>query len=494
MGTLHHYLRDRAQQSPDVEALLAANARFTYQEWEDRTNQLAAFLLEEGVQKGDFVAILCKNDHPYPTILLAALKIGAVAIPLNWRLTAFELEGILQIARPKLLFYDEEFAEALTRAGELVGKLVAAGRGLEMADEYASIFSRYPSTAPAEADITEEDIAVILFTSGTTGTPKGCMISHGCYDTYLRGSRPHTEHPTRFLAVHPLFHMSSTSLIFYNIHGGNTMILLADGEPVSILQTIESEKIETMFAFPSVYAYLLEELSKKRWDVSSLKYVSTGGTKASAALIRRYLDLGIPMTQGYGSTEAAFVSGWHPIMGMESVDSVGQPFKKVQVKIVSPDTGEEVPTGQVGEVIVKSPYLFKGYLNNPEATAKVLIDGWYQMGDAGWLDENGFLYISGRYKEMILVGGDNVYPIEVEDVIDHIDDVLEVAVVGIAHETLGEIPRAFVVKKEGSPLTEADIVRICREKLAEYKVPEVVFVSSLPVNGLGKVMKHLLKG
>ncbi|QRG66984.1 class I adenylate-forming enzyme family protein [Brevibacillus choshinensis] len=494
MGTLHHYLRDRAQQSPDVEALLAANARFTYQEWDDRTNQLAAFLLEEGVQKGDFVAILCKNDHPYPTILLAALKIGAVAIPLNWRLTAFELEGILQIARPKLLFYDEEFAEALTLAGELVGKLVPAGRGLEMADEYAAIFTRYPSTAPAEADITEEDIAVILFTSGTTGTPKGCMISHGCYDTYLHGSRPHAEHPTRFLAVHPLFHMSSTSLIFYNIHGGNTMILLADGEPVSILQTIESEKIEAMFAFPSVYAYLLEELNKKQWDVSSLKYVSTGGTKASAALIQRYLDLGIPMTQGYGSTEAAFVSGWHPIMGMESADSVGQPFKNVQVKIVSPDTGEEVPTGQVGEVIVKSPYLFKGYLNNPDATAKVLIDGWYQMGDAGRLDENGFLYISGRYKEMILVGGDNVYPIEVEDVIDHIDDVLEVAVVGISHETLGEIPRAFVVKKEGSPLGEADIVRICREKLAEYKVPEVVFVSSLPVNGLGKVMKHLLKG
>jgi acyl-CoA synthetase (AMP-forming)/AMP-acid ligase II len=320
------------------------------------------------------------------------------------------------------------------------------------------------------------------------------MISHGCYDTYLRGSRAHADHPARFLAVHPLFHMSSTSLIFYNIFCGNTMVMLADGDPVSILKTIESEKIEAMFAFPSVYAYLLEEMNTKQWDVSSLKFVSTGGTKASSALIRRYLELGIPMTQGYGSTEAAFVSGWHPMMGMESVDSVGRPFKNVQVKIVHPDTGEDVPAGNVGEVKVKSPYLFKGYLNNPEATATVLIDGWYHMGDAGMLDPDGFLYISGRYKEMILVGGDNVYPVEVEDIIDHIHDVLEVAVVGIAHETLGEVPRAFVVKKERSLLTEADIVNACREKLAEYKIPEVVFVSSLPVNGLGKVMKHLLKG
>lgn len=163
----------------------------------------------------------------------------------------------------------------------------------------------------------------------------------------------------------------------------------------------------------------------------------------------------------------------------------------MQVKILDPETGEEVPAGQVGEVAIKSPYLFKGYLHNPEATAKVLIDGWYHMGDAGKLDEEGFLYISGRYKEMILVGGDNVYPIEVEDLIDHIPDVMEVAVVGVAHETLGEVPRAYVVKKQGSPLTEEEIVEACRQRLAAYKIPEVVFVSSLPVNGLGKVIKRL---
>lgn len=496
MGTLHRYVTHHAQQSPDVQALVSANHAFTYKEFDERTNQLAAFLLEAGVQKGDFVGILCKNDHPFPTILMAALKIGAVAIPLNWRLTAFELDGILQIAKPKVLFYDLDFADAIAIARENggAGMWVSAGTGLEMTEEFARIFQQHRADALPDADVTEDDLAVILFTSGTTGTPKGCMISHGCYDRYLQEGRVRMEHPKRFLAVHPLFHMSSTSLIFYNLFSGNTIVLLADGDPVSILRTIETQKIEAMFAFPSVYAYLLEELKRNPWDISSLQFISTGGTKASAALIKRYLELGIPMTQGYGSTEAAFVSGWHPVMGLASIDSVGRPFKNVQVKIAHPSTGEELPAGEVGEVLIKSPYLFKGYLHNPEATAKVLIDGWYHMGDAGRLDPEGFLYISGRYKEMILVGGDNVYPIEVEDVIDHIPDVMEVAVVGVAHEKLGEVPRAYVVKKEGSPLTEADIVSVCRERLAEYKIPEVVFVPSLPVNGLGKVMKHLLKG
>ncbi|GED34393.1 class I adenylate-forming enzyme family protein [Brevibacillus centrosporus] len=494
MGTLHQYLEESAKKSPEIEAIVSASCTFTYKELDERTNQLAAFMVAAGLKKGDLVGILCKNDHPYPTILLAIMKIGAVAIPLNWRLTGFELAGILQIAKPKLMFYDQDFEEAvaLIREQGLVERLVIAGNGLEMANEYVEIFTRESMEPLPKVAMTGDDLAVILFTSGTTGTPKGCMISHGCYDTYLSRSRARTEH-ARFLAVHPLFHMSSTSLIFYNVYNGNTMVMLADGDTTSILKTIEAEKIQSMFAFPSVYSYLLGELERKEWDISSLKFVSTGGTKASPALIRRFLELGIPMTQGYGSTEAAFVSGWHPIMGMEYVDSVGRPFLDVQVKILDPETGEEVPAGQVGEVAIKSPYLFKGYLHNPEATAKVLIDGWYHMGDAGRLDEEGFLYISGRYKEMILVGGDNVYPIEVEDLIDHIPDVMEVAVVGVAHETLGEVPRAYVVKKQGSPLTEEEIVEACRQKLAAYKIPEVVFVSSLPVNGLGKVMKHLLK-
>ncbi|WP_419877763.1 AMP-binding protein [Brevibacillus centrosporus] len=385
MGTLHQYLEESAKKSPEIEAIVSASCTFTYKELNERTNQLAAFMVAAGLKKGDLVGILCKNDHPYPTILLAIMKIGAVAIPLNWRLTGFELAGILQIAKPKLMFYDQDFEEAvaLIREQGLVERLVITGNGLEMANEYAEIFTRESMEPLPKVAMTEDDLAVILFTSGTTGTPKGCMISHGCYDTYLSRSRARTEH-ARFLAVHPLFHMSST-------------------------------------------------------------------------------------------------------------DSVGRPFLDVQVKILDPETGEEVPAGQVGEVAIKSPYLFKGYLHNPEATAKVLIDGWYHMGDAGKLDEEGFLYISGRYKEMILVGGDNVYPIEVEDLIDHIPDVMEVAVVGVAHETLGEVPRAYVVKKQGSPLTEEEIVEACRQRLAAYKIPEVVFVSSLPVNGLGKVMKHLLK-
>ncbi|MFM1655309.1 class I adenylate-forming enzyme family protein [Brevibacillus sp. B_LB10_24] len=494
MAVLHSYLKERAAQTPDAEALVSPHRRITYREFYQRTIQLSAFLADLGVVKGDRVGILCKNDHPYPTILLAALQAGAVAIPLNWRLTAYELEGIMQDAQAKMLFYDKEFEESLSRiqATGLVPIRVPVAEGMELTDEFAAIFTDRKTAIPPEVDLSEDDLAFVLYTSGTTGIPKGCMLSHACYDRYLQESRPRFDRPVRFLAVHPLFHMSSTSMILYNIYSGNTMVFLTERDPASILAAIEKENIETMFAFPSVYAYLLEEWKRKNREISSLKFVSTGGTKASSALIRRYLELGIPMAQGYGSTEASFVSGWHPLMGMDTVDSVGKPFKHVQVKIVHPDTGQEMPTGQVGEVIVKSPYLFKGYLNKPEATAKVLIDGWFHTGDAGTIDREGYLYISGRYKEMILVGGDNVYPGEVEDVIQKIPGVLEVAVVGVPHETLGETPLAYVVKQEGSTLTDAEIVGECRKRLAAYKIPDVVFVRDLPVNAVGKVVKQAL--
>ncbi|GED52316.1 long-chain fatty acid--CoA ligase [Brevibacillus borstelensis] len=493
MGGLHVYLRDRAERTPDAEAVVSGDKRFTYQAFFERVNQLSMYLQSIGVQKGDRVGILCKNNHPFPTILFAVLQAGAVAMPINWRLTAYEMEGIIQTGAPKVLFYDEEFAHSLSHVKGMIEFAIAVEAGGELTDAFASIFENSPPPEPPAVPVSDEDLALILFTSGTTGISKGCMISHGCYDAYLRCIDPDLRSGFRFLAVHPLFHMSSTSMILFNVYLGNTMVFLDDNAPVSILKTIEKEKINAMFAFPSVYTYLLEEIRQNTWDLSSLVHVASGGTRVPASLIRSYAELGIPMGQGYGSTEASFVSHWNLQMGLDTAESVGKLFPGVQLKIVHPDTGEELPPGQTGELMVKSPYIFKGYLNNPEATQKVLIDGWVRMGDAGRLDENGFLYISGRYKEMILYGGDNVYPAEIEEVIHQIEGVMEVAVIGVPHETMGEAPRAYVIKSGNSPLTESDIVRACKEKLAEYKIPEVVFVADLPKNGLGKVMKHVLR-
>ncbi|MGO0059164.1 class I adenylate-forming enzyme family protein [Brevibacillus fluminis] len=493
MTTLHTYLTQRAASTPHLEAIVAADQRFTYMEFNNRVNQVAAYMLAAGATKGDHIGILCKNNHPYPTILLAALKIGAVAIPLNWRLTAYEMQGIMKIAQPKLLFYDEEFADTLSLLRGI--KFVPVSEGLVLSPEFASIFSTYSTAEPASAPISDQDLAFILFTSGTTGIPKGCMIAHECYDLYIRQqqSHPRVEAGLRFLAVHPMFHMSSTSLIFFHILRGNTMVFLAAPSTAAILDMIAKEKIQTMFAFPSVYAHLWEEIRQEGRDVSSLLFVSAGGTKVPATLIRRYLKMGIPMGTGYGSTEAAFVSHWNPSMGIDTAESAGTLMPQVQVKIVDPQTGQELPTGEVGEIIVKSPYLFKGYLNNPEATAQTIRDGWIHMGDAGKLDENGFLYVSGRFKEMILFGGDNIYPTELEEVIHKIPGVLEVAVIGVPHEEMGEAPLACVIKHPASRLTEEDILKECRERLAAYKIPSVVFVGHLPKNGVGKVLKAVLK-
>lgn len=199
------------------------------------------------------------------------------------------------------------------------------------------------------------------------------------------------------------------------------------------------------------------------------------------------------MVQGYGSTEGWVVTSWHPMMGKEKMSSVGKALKNVEVKIVHPETGHELKANEVGEIHVRSPYMFKGYWNNEKATKKVVKDNWFNMGDAGMIDDDGFLHIMGRYKDIIIRGGDNVYPDQVEDVIHEIHGVLEVAVVGVPDDFWGEVPRAYIVKDGETTLTEESIIQYCKEKLASYKIPEVVFVEELPKNALGKVLKRELR-
>ncbi|HZG82219.1 MAG TPA: class I adenylate-forming enzyme family protein [Brevibacillus sp.] len=493
MGTLQYYLKNRAEETPDVTAFLSPIGDYSFKEYNERANQLAHYLQESGIKKGDRVGILCKNNHPYPTILMAILKVGGVAVPLNWRLTAYEMEKIIRIAEPRVVFYDEEFAPSLSLMKSEIEKLVSVGKKMNVTEEFAAIFQHYPSTEPTVDTLAEDDLALVLFTSGTTGMPKGCMIEHGTYDRIFNQFHRRLQSGRRFLAIHPLFHMSSTMNIIGSVYHGMTMVFITDTDSVSILNTIQEKKINMMFAFPSVYTYMLEEMNRKKWNLSSLAGVSAGGTAVPAGLIRQYLARGIPMIQGYGSTEASIISHWDPSMGQNTADSVGKIVDQVEIKFVHPDTGLEVATGEIGEVVVRSPYLFKGYLHNPEATQQVLRDGWLYTGDAGRIDENGFLYVSGRYKDMIVYGGDNVYPGEIEEVIHKIDGVLEVAVIGVPHPTMGEMARAYVIKNDHSPLTEADIIQECRKRLADYKVPQVVIVNHLPKNGLGKVMKHVLK-
>lgn len=496
MGTLQQLINHHMENSDELAALSGGSRTFTFKEYCERVNQLSHYLLEAGVQKGDHVAILCKNNHHFPVILLASLKIGATAVPLSWQLTSYELEGILNKSQPKAVFYDREFADVLLPLRRQLERciLIEAGAGMDTTEQFESLIKDRPSEVETE-QVTEHDLALMLFTSGTTGNPKGCMVNHGSLTAYLtevnvKGKR---LKGTRFLASHPLYHMSSLNHVFQGAFEGVGLYFLSDPEPAEILQEIEAKGIHMMMAFPSVYTYMLEEMKKREYNLSSILSLISGGTKVPVRLIKEYHERGIQMVQGYGSTEAWTISVWRPDMGWDKANSAGKPIPHVSVKIVHPETREELPTGEVGEVAVKSPYVFEGYYQNPQATQKVLKDGWFYMGDSGRLDENGFLYITGRYKDVIVYGGDNIYPDQVEEVIEQVPGVVETAVIGVPDEMYGEVPRAYVVKNESSPLSERDIVEFCKGRLAEYKIPDIVFAESLPKNRLGKIVKKDLR-
>ncbi|MDA1477951.1 class I adenylate-forming enzyme family protein [Bacillus changyiensis] len=497
MSTLQHFIYYHMEKSAELEALSGGDRTLSFKEYHDRVNKLAQFLLEKGVQKGDCIAILCKNNHHFPVILLGALKIGAVVVPLSWQLTTYEVEGILKNSQPSIIFYDREFAPVFSPLGQYLQSslMIEAGIGMNTTEEFEDIFIERPSQLNIE-QVAEDDLALLLFTSGTTGNPKGCMVNHGSLTTYLTdlhiNGRQHRG--TRFLACHPLYHMSSLNHLLQGAFGGVTLHFLWEPKPVEILQEIERKQIHMMMAFPSVYTYMLEEMKKRSFNLSSVSAFISGGTKVPTRLFKEFKDYGVMMVQGYGSTEAWTVSSWRPDMGWDKVHSAGKPIPRVSVKIKDPSTHEELPPGEVGEVVIKSPYVFAGYYQNRHATEQVLKDGWFYMGDSGCLDEEGFLYITGRYKDVIVYGGDNIYPHQVEDIIEQVPGVIESAVIGVPDEVYGEIPRAYVVVNETYCLGKENIISYCKERLANYKVPEIIFVKSLPKNRLGKVVKHALRG
>ncbi|ARJ22938.1 long-chain fatty acid--CoA ligase [Bacillus mycoides] len=494
MRTMRQLLEKRAMQSPNLKALIGGEKRYSFQQYNEQVNQLAHYLLHTGMERGDRIGILCKNNHPFPSVMMASLKIGAVFIPLNHQLTAYELESIVKEARLKVLVIDDEFSEVVLKINGVKEIPYVIETTKEGFGSFELKLKEQPITEP-NVEVHEDDDAIYLFTSGTTGQAKACVIGHKNLHHYFTEIAGQREIPAgeRFLSVHPLFHMSGVLSILNCIYHGVTMVFLADSNPTLIWDKIEEEKITTMLAFPAVYSYMLDELDKKERNISAFKVAQSGGTKVPETLIQKYMEKGIYMVQGYGSTEGWVVTSWHPNMGKEKMSSVGKTLKHVELKIVHPETGDELTTNKVGEIHVKSPYMFKGYWNNEEATKKVVKDNWFNMGDAGMIDDDGFLHIMGRYKDVIVRGGDNVYPDQVEDVIHEINGVLEVAVVGIPNDFWGEVPTAYIVKDIETSLTEEEIIQHCKEKLASYKIPEVVFMDELPKNALGKVLKRELR-
>lgn len=356
----------------------------------------------------------------------------------------------------------------------------------------------YKITAQEPLYVTaDHEPILIMYTSGTTGKPKGALLSH----INLQAASIGLSHTIdwweqdRFLMVAPFFHIGGFAPLVTNIHVGATMILMEDFHPVDAWNAIQKHRITTMMTVPAMLSFMLQTYPMVKPDVSSLRNISCGASVVPTSLILGFRQLGVPIQQVYGVTEfTGGVSFWKETQNKEKFTSMGKPVMQCGIRIVDIETKEPVSTGTIGEIVLSGPQVFVGYYKNIESYNQTVRNGELFTGDVGYFDEDGFLYVVDRLKDMIISGGENIYSAELELTLAQHEAVLEVAVVGVPNERWGEVPRAYVVLKENHSVTEDEIIEFCKERLASYKcVKEVSFIEQLPRNAVGKILKNHLK-
>jgi len=490
-------LTRRAALSPKSTALVFRDEQWTYAELNHLTNKVAHGLRSLGVNPGDRVGFLGLNHPRCFFTLFAAAKLDAIFVPLNFRLTGKELTFIIRDAGLHTLVYEEAFAS-----------IVDAIRGDLNVREYVCAVEQGGSRgfdelvhdqrdSDLDCQVSMDDVAVIMYTSGTTGRPKGAMLTHGniIWNNINTSLADDATSHERTLVVAPLFHIGGLNVTpLAAFAKGATVVLEQMFEPSLVLEIIEQQRITSMFGVPAMFLFMAQHPDFATRDLSSIRMFAVGGAPVPEALIKIYGARGIPFNQGYGLTETAPFACFLPAdMAIEKLGSAGIAPFFTDVKIVDEDD-HDVPDGERGEIVVRGPNVMKGYWNQPEATSEVLVNGWFHTGDIGIRDSDGYFFIVDRKKDMIISGGENVYPAEVEDALYQHPGVKEVAVIGVQHPRWGETVRAVVVPKDGVTLTEAEIIEYSQGRLARYKQPKsVVFVDVLPRNPAGKVIKFDLR-
>ncbi len=505
MWNVPDWLARRAQLSPERVALIDTqdnNRAITYRQCNAQANRTAHFLQQAlGVGKGDRVAVLAKNSVAYLDIWFALGKIGGVLQNLNWRLTPYELQSIVAEAQPKALIYDPEFSstvQALESA--LQGHALrwvslgtpAAPHHLEFAQREA-----YPDTPPPHPTLSPEDPWVLCYTGGTTGLPKGAILSHraitaNAVNTIISwGLTP--EDATLLNA--PLFHTGGLNVFTAPlVYLGGMSIVGREFDLEQTFDWLESGQVTVFFGVPTMFIMMQNHPRWEKADFSHLRFVISGGAPCPLPVFERFWAKGVEFKTGYGLTEAGPNTFWLPPEQVRSKPgAVGYPLFHVEVRVVD-EQGRDLPPGQVGELLIRGPHLFSGYWNRPEETAKALRDGWLYTGDLATYDADGCFRIMGRRKEMIISGGENVYPGEIESVLHGHPAIAEAAVVGVPDPKWGEVPWAAVVLRPGHKVDAEALRAYCRERLAGYKVPKrFIFLEALPKTGANKVDKRRLK-
>jgi acyl-CoA synthetase (AMP-forming)/AMP-acid ligase II len=507
--TLSAAIRRQGRDRPQAIACIDPQRTWTFGDIDRESSRVAQGLKSLGVGPGDRVACLSKHAAPSIVLVLAACKIGAVGMPINWRLAAPEIEYVLNNGEAKFLMVDRAFQETVGRAVvPSLRHVVSTEEGAPL-ESFATWRARFQPQDPGhEAD--PQDTAVQLFSSGTTGLPKGIELTHAnltlmnelyAEDMGYDGSR------SVFLNALPFFHIAGINSTLMPLIEGGMNVLVPEFDPAHVISIIGERRITHTFVVPAMMLFMLQSPAAQRGDFSTLQVIAYGGSPvAEQVLIDAQRTFGCQLVQIYGMTESA---GTLTALRAEDHDpggprahllrSAGRPIRSVEMRIVDPSSGADVKEGEVGEIWVRSLHNMKGYWRNPQATAEVFPlgrdehGGWMRTGDAGYMKE-GYLYIHDRIKDMIISGGENIYPAEVENALAFHPAVAECAVIGVPDPTWGEAVKACVVLKPGASATAEEIIRFTRERLAHYKCPKSVdFYESLPRNPSGKLLKRVLR-
>ncbi len=492
------WLTKRERYTPQKEAVIdvANGDRYTYRELNEKANRLAAYLQrDQQLKSGDRVAVVSKNNIEYLILFFACAKIGAVLVPLNYRLPQAGLLELISDCNPHLLIYSEEFKESAQEAAKKLDpvSLLALNNGESSVAEIMSSAGDDPVIYEASA----EDIVMILYTSGTTGKSKGAMISYrqihwNSMNTEI--SLGLTGDDTSFVNT-PFYHTGGWHVLLTPlIHHGGKLVLQPEFDAAECNRLIEEEGITILFGIPTMLRMMMEEPNFEETDFTSVRFAICGGESCPIPIIKKYQEKNVPMRQGYGLTEVG--PNCYSLPAEDAIrkkGSVGFPNFHIGVKIVD-DDNQEVPQGEVGELMMKGPHVFSGYWKNPEETEATIEDGWVHTGDLFKCDDEGYYYMVGRKKEMYISGGENVYPVQVEKVIYQHEAVAQVAVIGVPDEKWGETGCAFVVLKDGASLSEQALKDYCRRYLAGYQCPGyVIFKDALPVGDSNKIQKRDLE-
>ena len=506
-------IREKAAERPDKVAYHFMGENTSYGEFEQTVGRFAQSLQDLGVQKGDHVAFLLGNTPHFLISLYATMRLGATAIPVNPIYTPDEISFILRngdvkavIALDSLLPLVEMGVQAFPQVEAFIVCETAADTsekvaGLSDAARVKTfLFSQVVSTASGSlepVDVSDDDNAIILYTSGTTGSPKGAMLTHGNIYSNARDVSTYLGYreDDRIVATLPVFHVFAlTVVVNAPLISGATILLTPRFSPVEVFALAKEQKATVFAGVPTMFNFLYQLPDGNPEDFSTIRLAVSGGASLPVALLHNFEEkFNVRVSEGYGLSEASPVTCFNPLDRDRKAGSIGTSINNVENRVVDV-YGEQVPVGEVGELIVRGPNVMKGYYKMPEETAVAIRDGWLYTGDLATMDEEGYFYIVDRKKDLIIVGGFNVYPREVEEVLFTHNNIIEAAVVGFPDSDFGEAVHAYVVLKDVTKSTAEDILAYCAKHMVKYKVPKVIeIIDELPKNTTGKILRRSLK-